>query len=215
MKMARFLRRRGRDYLASWLPVLMMMGMTLASWWLVRSAPRFPDLVEAPAPTHEPDYHMQDFTVRNFNASGVLTSQLTGVDATHFPDTDALEVTLPRIRASDKGGQPLFARAERGISNHDGSEVQLRGDARLVREATQRPDGTAQPRLEFRSEAMDALTDREYVSSDEPVELLRGVDRFTGDAFDYDNRSGIANLRGNVRALIQPARESVGGSRSG
>ena len=38
------------------------------------------------------------------------------------------------------------------------------------------------------------------------VELLRGVDRFTGDRFDYDEKSGIANLRGNVRGVIQPRR---------
>jgi hypothetical protein len=50
------------------------------------------------------------------------------------------------------------------------------------------------------------LVKAERVSSDQPVELLRGADRFTGERFDYDNQSGVANLVGQVRGVIQPAR---------
>ena len=32
--------RHGREQLAAWLPVLVMMLFALGSWWLVRSAPR-------------------------------------------------------------------------------------------------------------------------------------------------------------------------------
>ena len=202
MKMTR-LWRHGRDHLAAWLPVLLMVFFALGTWWLVRNAPSMPGTdVERPL-RHEPDYFMRDFSVRSFDATGRLQSEILGVEGHHYPDTDTLEVQTPRMRSFDEQGRLTVATAQRAISNGDGSEVQLFGDAQVVREAVQGADGQAQPRLEFRGEYLHAFINDERVSSDQPVELLRGADRFTGNVFDYDNGTGVANLKGRVRGVIQ------------
>ena len=107
---------------------------------------------------------------------------------------------------ADDDGRVTVATALRGVSNGDGSEIQLFGNAVIVREATKRPDGTAVPRMEFRGEYLHAFVNEDRVSSDKPVELLRGADRFVGDQFDYDNRTGVAVLKGRVRGVLQPAK---------
>ena len=200
------LARIGRDQLSTWLPALMMMLFALGTWWQVRSAPKFPTDGAAAVVSKEPDYFMNQFRVRDFDATGRLTSDLTGVEGHHFPATDTLEVKDPHMRSVDDDGRVTVATALRGVSNGDGSEIQLFGNAVIVREATKRPDGTAVPRMEFRGEYLHAFVNEDRVSSDKPVELLRGADRFVGDQFDYDNRTGVAVLKGRVRGMLQPAK---------
>lgn len=201
---ARRLWRRGMDQLSAWLPAVMMMLFALGTWWLVRSTAglRLPG-IERPV-VHEPDYELHDFTVRNFDPDGRLKSELRGVTGHHYPDTDTYELSEPRMRSYDDQGQLTTGRANQGVSNGDGSEIELRGDARVLREPGRRPDGTATPRLEFRGPYLKAWTEARRVRSDQPVELMRGPDRFTGDELDYDAETGIANLRGNVRGVLQP-----------
>ena len=200
------LARIGRDQLSTWLPALMMMLFALGTWWLVRSAPKFPTDGAAAVVSKEPDYFMNQFRVRDFDATGRLTSDLIGVEGHHFPATDTLEVKDPHMRSVDGDGRVTVATALRGVSNGDGSEIQLFGNAVIVREAAKRPDGTAVPRMEFRGEYLHAFVNEDRVSSDKPVELLRGADRFVGDQLDYDNRTGVAVLKGRVRGVLQPAK---------
>ena len=196
--------RQWRDQLSAWLPVMMMALLALGTWWLVRSAPKPPSAeTERPA-RHEPDYFMRDFSVRRFDPQGRMTTELRGPSGNHFPDTDTLEVKDPRMRSFDEQGQLTVGSADRGVSNADGSEVQLYGNARVVREAVTRSGGGVVPRAEFRGEYLHVFVDEDRVSSDKPVELIRGNDRFTGDRFEYDNKTGVARLDGRVRGLLIP-----------
>lgn len=196
------LRRRAREQVLAWLPVLVMAACALGTVWLVRNAPRLDAGSAAAAPRHEPDYRMQQFSVRRFDAAGVLLSELRGIHGVHYPDTNTLEVQAPRMFAYDEGGAITHGRAQRGVSNHDGSQVQLYTDARIWRDAVQGADGRTTPALQFEGDYLNALTERAQLSSDQPVRLSRGADWFEGDRFDYDDTTGVANLRGHVRGMI-------------
>ena len=198
------LARIGRDQLSTWLPALLMMLFALGTWWLVRSAPKIPSADEARAVSKEPDYFMHEFRVRSFDPTGRMTSDLKGVEGHHYPATDTLEVKDPHMRSVDDQGRTTVATALRGVSNSDGSEIQLYGNAVVVREPITRANGTIMPRVEFRGEYLHAFVNEDRVSSDKPVELLRGTDRFVGDQVDYDNRTGVAELKGRVRGVLQP-----------
>lgn len=198
--------RLGRDQLSAWLPALLMLVFALGTWWLVRNAPKFGAVDAAQVVSKEPDYFMRDFSVRAFDPNGRLKSEIVGAEGHHFPATDTLEVQQPRIRSYDQQGHPTVATAQRAVSNGDGSEVQLYGDAHVVREAIGGPGQKATPRMEFKGEYLHAFIDEERVSSDQPVELRRGADVFTGDVFSYDDRSGVVELTGRVRGVLQPQR---------
>jgi lipopolysaccharide export system protein LptC len=200
----RRLMRYGMDQLSAWLPALLMMLFALGTWWLVRSAPRIAEAAGQAAVSPEPDYFMRDFSVRTFQPDGHLKSELKGIEGQHFPVDDTLAVTQPRMRSYDEQGHPTVASARRGVSNADASQIKLYGDARVVREPITKADGQVVPRLEFRGEFLHAFVDEERVSSDQPVELRRGADVFTGDVFDYSDKSGVAHLQGRVRGVLQP-----------
>ncbi|MDR1969450.1 MAG: LPS export ABC transporter periplasmic protein LptC [Burkholderiaceae bacterium] len=200
----RRLLRRSADHLSAWLPALLMMLFALGSWWLVRSAPTTASDTRKVPVSPDPDYFMRDFSVRVFEPDGRLKSELKGVEGRHFPLDDTLEVTQPHMRSFDEQDHPTVATAQRGVSNADASEIKLYGDARVVRDPVPRSNGDAVPRLEFRGEFLHAFVNDKRVSSDQPVELRRGGDVFTGDTFDYDNQHGVANLHGRVRGVLLP-----------
>ena len=196
--------RTSWERVSMYLPVILMGLLALGTYWLVRNAPVV-GLPEAERPVrHEPDYFMRTFSVKTFDEKGQLQSEVNGVEGRHFPDTDTLEIDQVRMRSFSKDGKVILATADRALSNGDGSEVQLFGNAIVVRESTTDKDGRVDPRLEFRSEFLHAYVNTERVRTNQPVVLTRGNDRFTGDTMDFDNISQIMNMQGRVRGMLMP-----------
>ena len=197
--------RQGWEQFTLYLPVVLMGLLALATWWLVRNAPMplLPAIERQQG--NQPDYFMKSFSVKSFDASGRLQSEVQGEEARHYPDSDTLEIDKARMRSVTPQGRLTVATADRALTNADGSEVQLFGNAIVTREPLPaKPGSPAQPRLEFRSEFLHAYTNTERVRSDKPVTLTRGNDRFTADGMDYDNLDQVLQLRGRVRGVLQP-----------
>jgi lipopolysaccharide export system protein LptC len=195
---------RAWDRLSLYLPVILMGVLALGTYWLARNTPGAVQVAAQRAPTHEPDYFMRRFTVRSFDPGGRLKSEIFGAEARHYPDTDTLEIDQPRIRAFNPQGILTVATAKRALSNADGSQVQLIGDAVVTREEARDAKGQPLPPLEIRGEFLHAFLDRERVVSHKPVRLKRGGDVFEGDGLEYDNLDRVLQLRGRVRGVLQP-----------
>ena len=190
--------------MAMYMPLLMMGVLALSTYWLVRNTPIFSTPGVTQEVRHEVDYFMRKFTVKSFDEGGKLKSEIYGVEGRHFPDTDILEIDQVRIRSINAQGQITTATANRAYSNGDGSEVQLMGNALVVREASRDVSGKETPRMEFRGEFLHAFLNDERLKSHKPVVLIRGTDQFTGDTFAYDNLDQVADLKGRVRGVLMP-----------
>ena len=193
------------DRLSLYLPVVLMGMLALGTYWLVRNTPLLTPPGQAAPPQHEPDYFMRKFSVKTFDDAGRLKSEVVGTDVRHYPDTNTLEIDLAHIRSFNKEGRLTTASARRAVSNGDASEVQLFGNARVVRETLLDKTGRLQPRVEFRSEFLHAFMTTERVISNKPVELSRGEDRFTADTLDFDNLGRVLLLKGRVKGTLLPA----------
>lgn len=210
---ARLLARwhRGWDRVTIYLPVLLMGVLALGTYWLVRTTPVFGPAEPDKPLRHKPDYFMKQFSVRTFDFQGRLKSEVFGEQVRHFPDTDTLEIDQVRIRTFNAQGRMTTASARHAISNGDGSEVQLIGDAVLVREPV--PDSSSQAgqtRLEARGEFLHAFMNAERLQSHKPVQLLRGNDRFSADALEYDHLDRVLSLKGHVHGVLLAKPRSPG-----
>jgi lipopolysaccharide export system protein LptC len=194
---------RAWDRAIIYLPVILMGVLALGTYWLARNTPTFSQSVAKRAERHEADYFLRGFSVKNFDPNGRLKSEILGTEARHFPDTDTTEIDQPRIRSYSDKGALTIATARHAISNADGSQVQLIGDAVVVREAKD-AKGQPQPKLEIRGEFLHAFMDQERVKSDKPVTMTRGTDVFEADNLDYDNLERVLQLQGRVRGVLQP-----------
>ena len=97
--------RRSLDRLALYLPGIVMAIFALGSWWLVRSLPSV--LNEAPAKSVrlEPDYYLEQFSVKSFDKEGRMVREIMGHRAKHHPDTDTLEINNVTLRGQNSDGQ--------------------------------------------------------------------------------------------------------------
>lgn len=198
------------DRLSIYLPIAAMGLMGLGTYWLVQNSPK-PNAPPVEKPVrHEADYFMNNFSVSTFVESGRLKSEVFGVAARHFPDTDTLEIDRIRIRSFDEQGRLTTATANRALTSGDATVVELFGNALLVREAQPDKSGNTLPRIEFRGEYLHANTDTERVTSNKPVQLRRGNDVFVGDSLDFDNLNQVLVMQGRVKGLIRPDQASPG-----
>ena len=149
--------RRGWDRLAIYLPVLLMGVMALGTYWLARYTPALSQVQAKKSVSHDPDYFMRRFSVKTFDAGGRLKSEVFGTEARHYPDSDTLEIDKPRILSFNEFGELTEATAQKALTNADGSEVQLIGDAVVTREAVTSASGVTRPKLEFRGEFLHAF----------------------------------------------------------
>lgn len=193
--------RGGWERVSVYLPIILMGLIALGTYWLARNTPSFGGAEPQRPVKHEPDSFMRRFSVKTYDAGGRLKSDVYGDEARHYPDTDTLEIDQPRVRSFDQRGELTVATARRGLSNSDGSEIELFGDAVVTRQPA---PGSPQdrPTLQFRGDFLHAYVDPERVVSDKPVELRRGGDRITGDSMEYDNLSRVLVLTGHVRAVL-------------
>jgi len=190
------------DTASAYLPLLLMAALALGTWWLVKNTPLFENDRELAPLRHEPDYTMNQFMVQRFAANGAMKVQIEGDVMRHYPDTDTLEIDNPRMRAFGDDGRITNATARKAIANRDGSEVQLSGDAHVVREATDKDAA-----IEFRGEFLHCFQNTERVRSHLPVVVTRGGTEFHADSMAYDNLAGLLDLKGHLRAVLTPVLE--------
>ena len=188
------------ETVTAYLPVLLMAVLALGTWWLVKNTPLAEVQKPEAPPRHEPDYTMRQFQVQRFAADGRLRVQIEGDELRHYPDTDTLEVANPRIRAIGPDGRLTRAAAQRALSNGDGSEVQLFGQAEVVRE----PLAAGEAPVEFRSEFLHAFLATERLRSHLPVVVRRGASELRSVGMEYDNLSRVIDLKGRVKASFEP-----------
>ena len=192
------------DSVYIYLPLVMMGVLALGTYWLQRNTPVFNTVEGNKEVRHVTDYFMRNFTVKNFDDAGLLRSEVMGAEARHYPDTDTLEIDQGRIRSVDTEGRLTTSTANRVLSNGDGSELQLIGNARVVRESLQDAVGRDTPRMQFSGEFLHIFLNDERVKSHKPVVLMRGKDQFSADTLAYDNLTGVADLKGRVKGVLTP-----------
>lgn len=195
---------RAWDRISIYMPLLLMGALALGTYWMVRNTPVFGNVEVAKPVEHKADYFMRNFNIKSYDDAGALKSEIYGTEVRHYPDDDTLEIDQGRIRNVDASGRVTTSTANRVLSNGDGSEVQLIGNAVVVREASKDAAGQVLAPIEFRSEFLHVFVNEERVKSNKPVVMTRGSDRFTGNEFAYNNLDGIANLNGRVRGLLMP-----------
>lgn len=189
---------RLREALSSYLPLLLMALLALATWWLVKNSPQAPPLATAKLTSTEPDAVMSRFTLERFDATGQLKLRIAGVELRHFPDTDRVEIEQARIVAYAPDGRITRAQAARVRGQADGSELQLDGGAEVIS-----TDGLGAP-LVIRSETLLAYLLLDRVQAPKPVLVQQGGAELRANSLSYDHGRKKLELSGAVRAVVQP-----------
>jgi len=190
--------------LSIYLPIMLMGLFALATLWLIRSTPSVIEAVAKRPAAHEADYFLRNFSIKTFDAKGRLKAELFGSEAQHFPDTETLEIERVRSRSIDARGLVTAATSDRAISDAEGTDVQLLGNVRVIRDPAPGRSGNAGQPIEYRSEFLHVFSEKEKMKTHLPVVVSQGTDRLSGNAMSYDNVEEILELTGQVRGILNP-----------
>ena len=190
--------QRLRETLGGALPLLLMGLLALGTWWLVKNSPRPLAPREAAAPRAEPDYTMQDFLVRRFDAQGEQKVRVQGREMRHYEAPERVEIDQARVLVRAPDGREAQLTARRAVSDPRGERVQLLGEAVVTSRA---PDG--QP-LRIASESLELDGIRQRLSSREPVQVESGASAMRAAGMDYDHLRRHLDLAGPIRAVYVP-----------
>ncbi len=191
---------RVRDTLSTYLPLLLMFFLALATWWLARNAPQ----PEAPpadrAPRHEADYAMRGVLLQRFDAEGRLRVEVAGDELRHFPDDDTIAIDNVRIRAFGRDDRLTLASARRAVTNSKADEIRLEGGAQ-VRSDTPEPNPQ---NIDFASEFLHVFVDARRIRTHQPVTLRVGTNDVRAAGLDYTEEPQMLRLQGPLHAVVQP-----------
>lgn len=189
---------RLRDALSSYLPILLMALLALATSWLVKNSPKPVGVEEARPLSSEPDYTMEQFAMERFDPTGKLKLRIEGATMRHIPATDRIEIDGPVIRAILPDGSVTLARARKALGAGDGSELQLLGGAEVVSERV------GAETLVMRGEFLHAFFVTEQIRSHLPVVVTVGSTEMKAQGLDYDHASRRLEMKGPLRSVVMP-----------
>lgn len=192
------------DSLAIYLPLVLMGLLALLTYWMVRITPSLAESEAVRPQVHEVDFFMRGATVKTYDKNGRLQAQLSGAEIRHYADNATVEIDLPRWQSTAPDGRVTQATARRALSQDDGSEVQLFGDALVLREAFKPARGPSLPRQEYRSEFLHIYAKDERVQSHLPVRFSSGGSEFSADSFSYEHLGRTVQLQGRATARLVP-----------
>lgn len=180
--------------LLSLLPMLALVLLASVSFWLERAA-QAPAIGEKPL-RHDPDFWVEQFTVRRYDESGKLQNTLEARKMTHYLDGDATVIEAPRITYHQSPA--LHLSADSGLVADDGKEITFVGATRLEREG-----GKAAPPTRMDTRLLRIYPDEQRAESPQPVTITQGRSVIRGSGLAANHKTGITVLKGRVSAVIE------------
>jgi lipopolysaccharide export system protein LptC len=181
------------------LPLALAIALAALSFWLDRLV-RVED-VHPSLRRHDPDYIIENFLIRNFDAQGIEIGILSGKRMVHYPDDDSTEILAPRVVDQRPGKGRLTLTAGRGQMNQSGEEVFLYDQVQMLRA----PFDSA-PESRVRTEFLHYVRSRALIRSDREVSVEERGRSLSGRGLEYEHEQRQFRLLGNVRGRFESTR---------
>ena len=189
-----------RQWSTAVLPISILLTLAALTFWL-RYATEFPDAHTDGKHRHDPDYVVNEVTVRKLDKSGTLRHTLVAEELRHYPDDDSTELIKPTLVYVQPGRPRLIVKAAHGRLSSQAERVDLREDVEVQREA----DGKREA-LFVRTSELTVLPDEEKAFTKAKVMITQGKSSIQGVGMQVDNKLRTYVLETQVSGLIDSHR---------
>jgi lipopolysaccharide export system protein LptC len=193
------------------MPLLLMGGLTLLTFWLVQKNTPLPiNVIERPR-LHEPDYTIKNGALSYLNQHGQTKYRILGKELIHYDDDASIDIVQPRMRSFQPDKAPVTVRAQRGHIDGDLTILDLFNNVEIYRppqvaSETQK----ASPYMLAKSSYFQVLINDDIITTDKPVELEQGLSIMqSNDGGVFDNVKQSMQLLGTVKGRIEPAQQGT------
>ena len=193
------------------MPLLLMGGLTLLTFWLVQKNTPLPvNVIERPR-LHEPDYTLKNGALSYLNEQGQTKYRILGKELIHYDDDASIDIMQPRMRSFQPDRSPVTVRAKRGHIDGDLSILDLYDNVEIYRPPQAASETQkASPYMLAKSSYFQVLINDDIITTDKPVELEQGLSVIqSNDGGIFDNVKQSMQLLGTVKGRIEPAQQGT------
>lgn len=150
---------------------------------------------------HDPDFWIDQLTMRRFDPQGAVQHTLDATRLVHYPDDDTTLVSNPRVTLF-RGDTQATMTANSALLDKPGDRVRLQDAVRVVKTD---PGGSS---IVIDTSILDVFPDEETARTDVPVTITQGRSVIHGEGgLEINNKTRIAIINGPVRGTIYGKQE--------
>jgi lipopolysaccharide export system protein LptC len=191
------------------MPLLLMGGLTLLTFWLVQKNTPLPiNVIERPR-QHEPDYTIKNGALSYLNEQGQTKYRILGKELIHYDDDASIDIVQPRMRLFQPDKSPVTVRAKRGHIDGDITILDLFDNVEIYRPPQAASETQkASPYMLAKSSYFQVLINDDIIKTNKPVELEQGLSVMQSNAGGvFDNVQQSMQLLGTVKGRIEPVQQ--------
>jgi lipopolysaccharide export system protein LptC len=182
-------------------PLIVVALLAALTFWLQRAV-NPDDPARRALKRHDPDFVIDNFTVRRFDENGNLKQSMLAETLTHYPDNETTTVINPNLTYYP-GGESTQLFAKTAFLSDDNKRVDLSGDVRLIK-----PPTALRPLTTLRTESLTVFPDTDIAEGSSRATITRGRSVVSGDTVHYNGRENIGVLGGRVKGIFYRDKKS-------
>jgi lipopolysaccharide export system protein LptC len=189
------------------MPLILMIVLTLATFWLVqKNTPPEKSALER-ARLHEPDYTINDGALSALNELGNTKYRILGKKVIHYDDDASIDILTPRMRFFQIGKAPVTVKSDTGHLDGDLTVLDLIDNASIFRPA--QPATATEPatlRMLASSSYFKVLINDDIIQTNRPITLEQGMSVMNStEGGIFNNVQQSMALSGQVKGRIERA----------
>ncbi|MEI7432460.1 MAG: LPS export ABC transporter periplasmic protein LptC [Betaproteobacteria bacterium] len=178
-------------------PLSIILTLAVMTFWL-RYATELPEIRYDGKHRHDPDYIVTNSNLRKIDDTGKLKYTLKSPEVRHYPDDETTDLIKPDIEFLNPKKSTITMTSDRAHVSKDGEQIDLYGNARIVRAATQKD-----PAMISTSPDLTVFPDEEKAFTKSPVLITQGKSWIKGVGLQIDNRAQTYILESNASASLE------------
>ncbi|TNC97965.1 MAG: hypothetical protein FD121_732 [Gallionellaceae bacterium] len=179
--------------LRSWLPLLPLLGLLLASYWLSLQVQPLSSL--AKEARHDVDFTIVKLSSTALDQQGLPRSTLSAEKMWHFSDDDTTHLQMPNFVSVKVNQPPVNMTAKLGTLSSNSEDLFMRDDVVISR-----TDPATLNEMRFETDYLHIAPNRDVADTDRPVLMYDKKNVVSAVGLLFDNQARTVKLLSQVRA---------------
>lgn len=180
--------------LYEWLPLLPLLLLLGATYWLNQQVRPLPAKDDGKS-RHDPDFIVSQLSATTLDPQGAPHFTLFASEMRHYPDDDSTHLEAPLLNSFYPDRPTIRTSAIRGEVSSKGTDVYLRDDVKIVREAD-----ANQGERTLTTSYLHVLPDQDLMDTNRAVTISDAHTVVNSVGMIYDNKAQTVKLLAQVRS---------------
>jgi lipopolysaccharide export system protein LptC len=183
--------------LRSWLPLLPLLGLLFASYWLSLQVQPLPSLSKEVR--HDVDFTIEHLSSTALDEQGMPRSTLSAEKMWHFSDDDTTHLQMPNFVSVKVGQPPVNITAKLGTLSRGSEDVFMHDDVVITRT---KPETLNEMR--FETDYLHIVPNKDLAETDHPILMYDRKNVVSAVGLLFDNQARTVRLLSQVKAKHEP-----------